>query len=523
MSQWWKKSVIYEILVPSFQDSNGDGIGDIRGIEQRLPYLVDLGIGALWLSPIYRTEFFDVGYDVSDYRQVDPRFGTLEDFKRLLEHAHALGLKLILDFVPNHTSKQHAWFLESRSSRDNPYRNYYLWSDPAADGGPPNNWINRFGASAWTFDEATGQYYFGTFAPEQPDLNWRNPAVQREMSDVLQFWLGLGCDGVRVDALAHLIKDQRLRRNPRDSQYTPDQDPPNRLWPAYSQNQPELLTVIHDIKQVIAEFPERVFVGEAFQPAEQLAVYIRAGADVLLNTSLLQTDFNRDMLQVCIDRWEATIPPGHWPAHMSGDHDLKRLASRLSEPQLRPAALLFFTVRGTAAMYYGEELGLEDAPIPKDAQVDPSGRSKSRYSRDPRRVPMPWTDAPNGGFTDGKPWLPLDPLSRKKNVAAQLSDPGSLLNFYRRLLKLRATEEALLLGEYTPLDAPDEVLAFQRGSEQDGLLIAINFRKQAVTWPIPGRTAEVLLSTVEPDRRRSSEQLCLKPNEGVVARLSAVG
>lgn len=246
-SVWWKEAIVYEILIPSFQDSNGDGIGDLPGIIERLDYLKDLSIGALWLSPFYKTEFFDIGYDVSDYCDIDPRFGSIDDFKRLLEEAHRRDIRIVIDYVPNHTSNKHPWFLKSRESRNNRYRDYYLWSDPATDGGAPNNWINRFGLSAWTFDEATGQYYFGTFAPEQPDLNWRNPAVVEEMFRVLRFWLEMGVDGVRVDAMAHIIKDRRLR-------------------------------VIFDVKQTISHYPDRVFMGEVFLSAEQISIFQRAGA-----------------------------------------------------------------------------------------------------------------------------------------------------------------------------------------------------------------------------------------------------
>ena len=519
MSQWWKEKVIYEVLVHSFQDSDGDGIGDLKGLIQRLDYLVDLGVGALWLSPINRSEFFDVGYDVSDYRSIDPRFGTMDDFNRLVDEVHRRDLRLVLDYVPNHTSNYHPWFMQSRASRDNPYRNYYLWSDPAADGGAPNNWINRFGLSAWTFDHATGQYYFGTFAPEQPDLNWRNPDVRREMLDVLRFWFNLGCDGVRVDALSHLIKDERFRRNPPDPDYTEDSEPSNRVLRWYSQNQPELLDLIHEMKQVVSEFPGRLLMGEAFQSAEQLATYQRFGADLLLNTSMLQGRFTQDKLQDTIDRVEATTPRGAWPSHASGDHDLIRLASRLQQHQLRPAALLQFTVRGATTMYYGEELGLEDAYIPPEAMVDPSGRSDPRYGRDSRRVPMPWNGEPNVGFTTGKPWLPIDEPTRKKNVESQRHNPNSLLNFYKRLLKLRASQSELQTGDYTPLDSPPNVIAFRRGDPRTGLLIALNFSDQTVSWQFNGESAEVLLSTCDLGQRRSENELKLAPHEGVIVRI----
>jgi len=513
---WWKEAVVYEILVPSFQDSNGDGIGDLPGIRQRLDYLKELGIGALWLAPFYKTEFFDIGYDVSDYCAVDPRFGTLGDFQQLLEEAHRRDLRIIIDYVPNHTSHKHPWFLQSRESRTNRYRDYYLWADPAPDGGAPNNWINRFGLSAWTFDEKTDQYYFGSFAPEQPDLNWRNPAVIDEMFGVLRFWLGMGVDGVRVDAMAHLIKDKRLRRNPRDPSYTDKLEPSNKLAPFYSQNQPELLRVIFDMKEAIAQYPDRVFMGEVFLSAEQISIFQRAGADLLLSTSMLQGEFEPNHLQHSIDNIEATTAQDSWPARASGDHDLNRLASRVKPEQLRMAALLQLTVRGTPTMYYGEELGLKDGHVPSERMVDPSGRNDPRYGRDRYRLPMPWTSGKNAGFSEGTPWLPIDDETASKNVAGQERDSDSLLQFYRRLIKLRSSTPALITGDYTPLEAPESVLAFRRSDERSGLMIALNFQKQSVTWPMPNTKATVLLSTHARSSCCSDNELVLAPNEGVI-------
>lgn len=519
---WWKEAVVYEILIASFQDSNGDGIGDLPGITQQLDYLRELNVGALWLSPFYKTELFDAGYDVSDYYDVDPRFGTLDDFKRLLEQAHRREIRIIIDYVPNHTSHKHPWFLKSRQSRDNPYRDYYLWSDPASDGGAPNNWLNRFGRSAWTFDDATGQYYFGTFAPEQPDLNWRNPAVVEEMFSVLRFWLDMGVDGIRVDAMAHLVKDRRLRRNPRDPYYNDQQDPSNKVERFYSQNQPELLRVIFDMKQVISHYPDRVFMGEVFLNAEQISIYQRAGADLLLSTSMLQGQFDPVHLQLNIDHLEATTAQDAWPARASGDHDLKRLASRIRPEHWRMAALLQLTVRGTPTMYYGEELGLKDSDVPPEKMMDPSGRDNPRYSRDPFRLPMPWTDGPYAGFSNVEPWLPLDEDTISKNVAAQEKDPESLLHFYRRIMKLRAATDCLKIGDYTPLDAPENVLAFRRGDENSGMLVALNFRERPVAWPLGGKRAQVIFSTHARSYGGSQEDLMIEPNEGVIFQLQAI-
>lgn len=523
---WWKTAVIYELLVPSFQDSNGDGWGDLPGITQRLDYLQDLGVDAVWLSPINPSPLYDIGYDVSDYTAIHPRFGTLADFDRLIAEAHRRRLRIIIDFVPNHTSVEHPWFQQSRQSRDNPQRPWYLWSDPGVGGGPPNNWINRFGETAWTLDEATGQYYFGSFTSQQPDLNWRNPEVRQAIAEAMHFWLRRGVDGLRIDALAHLIKDEHLRNNPRNLDYTEDLEPNNKLCQVYHQNQPELLDRIEEFRALFDQYEDRVILGEVYQSAEQITAYQRAGAHLLLSTSMLQSEFETAQQRNVIDLAEGRTAVGAWPSRSSGNHDIPRLATRVGQKNLRLAALLHFTVRGTPTMYYGEELGLCDMQVPADRLQDPAGKADIRYGRDGYRAPMPWDDSPGAGFTGANttPWLPMDEATRRLHVAGQLRDPQSLLNFYRRVLRLRSQEPALRCGDYAPLETPEPVLAFVRGAGTGELLIAANLCDQAseldleaIGYARPGN--QRIFSTLCEQRLPLPAVVSLRPREGIIIRL----
>ncbi|MFO1062608.1 MAG: alpha-amylase family glycosyl hydrolase [Pirellulales bacterium] len=537
---WWNEAVIYEVFVPSFQDSNGDGIGDLAGVTQRLDYLCDLGVGGIWLSPIYKTEFFDAGYDVIDHREIDTRFGTMQDFRELLRQAKSRGLRVILDFIPNHTSHCHRWFEESRSSRENLKRDWYLWSSGSTDGGPPNNWINRYGRSAWTFDAATGQYYFATFAPEQPDLNWRNPHVREAMWEILRFWLDEGIDGVRVDAMSHLLKDRLLRNNPVQIGYRDEQEPSNKLDPCFSQNQPELLEVISELKNVLDEFEGRVFAGEVYQVPEQISAYQRAGADVLLNVSLLQSPFHAGQVMQTLARCEAQTPLDHLPAYAAGSHDIPRLASRVPAELLRIAMLLQLAVRGVPTIYYGDEIGMPNAQVLPEHMVDPSGRDDARYSRDLFRAPMLWDRSHCFGFSSSIPYLKADHDSEVTSVADQSDDSASHLTLVRRLLKLRNQERVLRCGRYIPLDVSADMAAFERSDGEECLLVVLNFSERSQTFLPPRPVAERLLSTlddVDTDQLRGSRSevrssdesetmttrpgaILMRPYEGMVFRVA---
>ncbi len=527
---WWQRGVIYHIYPRSFADSNHDGIGDLEGIRQRLDYLVWLGVDAIWLSPIFPSPMADFGYDISDYYDVDPIFGTLADLDRLIADAHARGLKVILDFVPNHTSDQHPWFRESRSARDHPRRNWYIWADPAPDGGPPNNWRSVFGGSAWEFDPATGQYYLHTFLKEQPDLNWRNPEVRAAMFDVLRFWFERGVDGFRIDALRFLIKDEHLRNNPPNPDYTPDQPPFNELIPAYSADQYELHEILAAMRHVTDAFGERVLIGEMYIPISRLVTYYGCRHERELhfpfNFQLLLIPWTARHVAATIDTYEGLLGPDDWPNWVLSNHDHPRVATRVGEAQARVAAMLLLTLRGTPTIYYGDEIGLADVPIPPERRQDPLERTIGPGAgRDPCRTPMPWDAGPYAGFSTVEPWLPLNADYETRNVAAQREDPRSMLRLYRELLLLRRAEPALAIGDYQPLGVTTDVLAYERSAGGRRLAIVLNFSGHEQGFrpsrePLEGR---ILLSThLDRDGEPVRGSLLLRPNEGCIVALDTL-
>jgi alpha-glucosidase len=540
---WWKRGVIYQIYPRSFQDSDGDGIGDLGGIRRRLDHLCWLGVDALWISPIYPSPMADFGYDVADYRGVDPIFGTLADFDRLLAEAHARGLKVILDFVPNHTSDRHPWFVESRSTRTNLKRDWYIWRDPAPDGGPPNNWLANFGGSGWEFDPVTGQYYYHAFLKQQPDLNWRNPEVRHAMHDVLRFWLDRGVDGFRVDVIWHLIKDDRFRDNPPNPAWQPHQPSIDRLLQRYSCDRPEIHQVVAEMRAVLDAYPERVLIGEIYLPIERLVAYYgrdMEGAHLPFNFQLIFATWRAPEIARIVAEYEAALPAGGWPNWVLGNHDQTRIATRVGAAQARVAAMLLLTLRGTPTLYYGEEIGMEDVPIPPDRVQDPWERNEPGLGlgRDPMRTPMPWDGSAHGGFTTGTPWLPLNTDRATRNVAAMKADPWSILTLYRRLIALRRERAALHAGSYVPVrsEGTDEVFAFERraGDSAAGgerLLVALNFshasqvlRRRSDDLPAAGAAAgaRILLSTAldREDEAVVGSELALRPFEGVIVELA---
>ena len=523
---WWQHGIVYQVYPRSFQDSNGDGIGDLPGILRRLDYLAALGVEAVWISPIYPSPMADFGYDVCEYCGVHPVFGTLGDVDRLVAAAHARGLRVILDYVPNHTSDQHPWFKESRTSRSSKRRDWYVWRDPAPDGGPPNNWLSEFGGSAWTLDPATGQYFYHAYLPQQPDLNWRNPAVQAAMLDVLRFWFDRGVDGFRVDAIHHLFEDEALRDNPPNPDWRPGQSPARRVNRAHTADLPEVQGVVAAMRQVADSYPgDRVLIGEAYLPIPRMMAYYgidRRGFQLPFNFHLLSTPWTATAVAALADAYEAALPAGAWPNWVLGNHDRSRVASRLGPAQARVAAMLLLTLRGTPTIYQGEEIGMRDVPIPPDQVQDPWERNVPGLGlgRDPVRTPMPWDATPGAGFTTGTPWLPLGQEYRWVNVATQDADPGSMLALYRGLIALRRAEPALAVGSYAtmPTDTPD-ILLYQRRHGTRRLVVALNLGSQprSVGLPEPG---EVLLST-RPDRGGGSKvaSLSLAPDEGAVLAL----
>jgi alpha-glucosidase len=475
---WWKHAVIYQIYPRSFQDTNGDGIGDLNGIRRRLDYLAELGVDAIWISPIYPSPMADFGYDVADYCGIDPLFGTMADFDVLLAEAHRRGLRLLLDFVPNHTSNQHPWFIESRSSRDNPKRDWYLWRDQ------PNNWQSHFGGSAWELDEKTQQYYLHEFLKEQPDLNWRNPAVKAAMFDALRFWLRKGVDGFRVDVMWLMIKDDRFRDNPPNPAYKIDQGSREKFLPVYDADRPEVHQLVAEMRGVLDEFGDRVLIGEVYLPIPRLMQYYGPellGANLPFNFQLLQCPWTADDLAGTIGDYMSALPSGAWPNWVLGNHDRPRIASRIGSQKARAAALLLLSLPGTLTIYYGEELGMRDVPIAVDEAQDPAERRQPGIGmgRDPERTPMPWDGSPHSDFTAGEPWLPIGDANRAVSVEASKKDRGSMLALYKRLLGLRRAQPVLVSGQLTDMRVSEGVLQFTRSDGKKRFRVVINLTDEA--------------------------------------------
>ena len=529
---WWQDGIIYQIYPRSFQDSNHDGIGDLRGILQRLDYLKWLGVKAIWLSPIYPSPMADFGYDISDYIRIWPPFGTMADFDVLLHQVHAAGMKMILDLVPNHSSDEHPWFLESRSSRDNPKRDWYIWKNARPDGSPPNNWLSVFGGSAWEWDETTQQYYYHAFLKKQPDLNWRNPRVERAIFDVMRFWLDKGVDGFRVDAMWHMIKDDQWRDNPRNPEYTEAMPTYNQLLPVYSTDQPEMHAIAAKMRKVLDEYRERLMIAEIYLPVSKLVAYYGVNnteAHLPFNFMLITLPWESHTLAAAIDEYEGALPVDAWPNWVMGNHDQSRIPSRIGEQQARVAAILLLTLRGAPTIYYGEEIGMRDVPIPFSEVQDPQGLNMpdKNLSRDPERTPMQWDSSEQAGFTDGRPWLRLDRISRRENVEVQRKDMYSSLYLYKRLIDLRQQQPSLTTGSYKPVYSDHQMIAYIRQKEgHTGFLIVLNLSHRpcyftAATIHFRGK---ILIDTFpEQENLEVNDTINLSGDEGMVVRLEEWG
>jgi alpha-glucosidase len=518
---WWAGAVFYQVYPRSFADANGDGIGDLEGVIAHLDHLagadISLGVDAVWLSPIYPSPLADFGYDISDFTDVAAEFGTLADLDRLVAACHARGLRLLLDLVPCHTSVEHPWFVESRSSRSNPRRDWYIWADPAPDGGPPSNWIALFGGSAWELDPSTGQYYLHSFYAEQPDLDWRKPAVADAMADVLRFWFDRGVDGFRVDAITHAIKDEQLRDNPPAGPAVPpfpvDRTGQQHVW---DDDRPEMSDVVRGLRRVADEYPGRLLLAEAYLPVERLGRYLSPddGFHRAFDFELSMIDWGADALLRTIERAERFTPASSEPTWALSNHDLSRHATRFGEERSRLAALLFIALRGTICLYAGEEIGMVDGP-------DPATPVHDRFGRDRQRTPMQWDASPTGGFTNGEPWLPLvDPAMR--NVADQSGDPGSLLNLYRRLLAARRGSRALQRGALQLIrDVPPDVVAWIRTSDDERALLMANMGAATSAADLSAIAAggDVLAGTAAREGWLPLDDVLLEPLEGLLLRL----
>jgi alpha-glucosidase len=520
---WWQRGIVYQIYPRSFQDTSGDGIGDLPGIRSRLGYLAGFGIDAIWIAPIYPSPMADFGYDIADYCAIDPLFGTLGDFDSLVGDVHARGMKVILDFVPNHTSDRHPWFLESRSSRTNPKRDWYIWRDGKGAGEPPNNWISHFGGPAWAFDDTTGQWYLHSFLREQPDLNWRNPEVRRAMYDALRFWLKRGVDGFRVDVIWLLIKDDKFRDNPPNPSWQPSGAEIGKHIQLYNADRPEVHDVIAEMRAVLDEFNERVLIGEIYLPIERLVTYYGKdlkGAQLPFNFQLLETAWDARAIAKAIEDYERLLPPGGWPNWVLGNHDRPRIAARVGPAQARVAAMLLMTLRGTPTMYYGDEIGLARVEIPPSAAQDPWEKNEPGLGRDASRTPMQWDEGPRAGFsTAERLWLPLDRDHARENVAALSRVPDSILNLYRELIALRRAHRSLNYGAFRMLAATDTVIVYERTFGDERFIIALNLGGENQTIPRSLAGADVVLSSMM-DRKGPLQSATLRANEGLILRQS---
>jgi alpha-glucosidase len=529
---WWQTGVVYQIYPRSFADSNGDGIGDLNGVIERLDYLADtIGVDAIWLSPIFPSPMADFGYDVSDYCGIHPIFGTMADFDRLLEETHKRGMKLLLDLVPNHTSDEHPWFLESRSSRENPKRDWYLWRDPAPGGGVPNNWLSHFGGPAWTFDEKTGQYYLHLFAKQQPDLNYRNPEVLAAMLDVMRFWLDKGVDGFRVDVISKMMKDPLFRDEPPDPAWNGVR-PFLSLQHIYTSNMEEVHPLIQEMRKVLDAYDDRMMVGEIYLPNEDLMKYYgtpeKPECHLPFNFQLISAPWDAAVVRKMVDDYEASLPADASPNWVLGNHDRHRVATRVTPAQARVANMMLLTLRGTPTCYYGDELGMENVPIPREYIQDPPAVNQPGiahlFGRDPERTPMQWDDSPNAGFSAPsvkRLWLPLAANYKTVNVETELRDKKSFLNFFIKLMDYRKISPAPKVGSYRSFDPKSEeaqknCFIYERKADTEHLLVALNFsgKEQRIELPLSG-IGKILISTAM-DRigEVNLSDFSLQPNEG---------
>ncbi|HNN92557.1 MAG TPA: alpha-glucosidase [Pseudomonadota bacterium] len=548
---WWQRTTVYQIYPRSFFDKNGDGIGDLPGILDKLDYLRDLGVETLWLSPFFKSPQRDVGYDISDYYDVAPEYGTRDDVRRLLDAAHSRGLRVILDMVLNHTSDQHPWFVESRASRDNPRRDFYIWRKGRRKGGgaPPNNWRSLVGQRGWHYDATTDEWYFASFLPFQPDLNYRNPAVQQAMLDMVRHWLAQGFDGLRLDVFHALFKDAEFTDNPMSSRLLPSEDNPDGFLQAFSNtlHHPDTMVFARKLRQVVDEFksPTRFLVGEVFGSAETLRRYSEGG-DGLHTVFLfkaMRTELTAPAFRALISEFETEFPAPLFPTYVFGNHDRPRRGERLGYHLGREKLLtaLQFTVRGLPFIYYGEELGMRNVDLDARRAIDPVAHiyrfvptTLSRWlrkrgvliNRDEARTPMQWSDAEHAGFCpkDAKPWLPVDPQYQKATAAAAQADPESLWNCYRRILKLRREEPALSSGTlllHSNHRLPPTVLAYRRTDGDSWFEVVANFGEQEQPVNVPGERPTVMFSTYAEPAPIYGRHYVLRPFEAIVAQVLA--
>jgi alpha-glucosidase len=526
---WWKDGIIYQIYPRSFSDSNGDGIGDLTGITNRLDYLRDLGVDAIWLSPVYPSPQADFGYDVANYVDIDPMFGSLKDYDRLIREAHKRKIKVIMDLVLNHTSDEHPWFVESRKSRDNPYRDWYIWRDPSPMGHEPNNWYAIFGGKAWKFDPATGQYYLHIFHEKQPDLNWRNPKVQKAILSVLKFWLDRGTDGFRLDVFNAYFKHPDLLDNPINKFGLRGYE---RQQHIYDGDQPEMVPILQKFRKLLDQYPERYMVGETFYATPEKAAFY-SGDDRLhaaFNFSLLECKWDPQKYRKAITNWDMATGEKVWPNYVLNNHDSPRTVTRWKDGEddarAKLGATMLLTLRGTPFLYYGEEIGMRDIKLKRSEIMDPPGKTywPLYQGRDGCRSPMQWDATFQAGFGKGRSWMPVHPNYLIRNVAAQLKQRDSLLNVYKQLIALRRQNIALRRGDFTVVDlAEPKCLVYQRTHGKKRMLVALNFsrdtRKLTLGLPAGEKWVEVFSTRALNQKAVSLGTLNLKGSQAVIFKL----
>jgi len=518
---WWRTGVLYQIYPRSFADSNADGVGDLPGIVEHLDHLAWLGVDGIWLSPVTVSPNTDWGYDVSDFCAVAPELGTLDDFDLLVVEAGKRGIRVLMDIVPNHTSDQHPWFLDSRSSRSAAHRDWYLWAEGKEGGAPPNNWVSSFGGPGWTFDEQTGQYYFHNHLESQPDLNWWNEDVRDTFDGIVRFWSDRGVAGFRIDVCNIIIKDAELRDNPAA---TEEDDFETQMYgqrSVYNANRPEVHEVIRRWRRLADGYDDpRLLIGETPVPVDSLALYYGHGQDELglaFNFNFINAPLSAGAMRAIVEETEAALPPGAWPAWTGSNHDMFRFPTRWAEDdprRVRLALLMLLSLRGTPVLYQGDEIGMANVTVAHEDMRDPLGVRFYPYyeGRDAGRTPMQWSDAPGGGFTAAaRPWLPLGDVAAA-NVAAQRDDPDSVLALCRRLIDFRRCHPAFSEGDYTTLPSPEGAWVWQRGERH---VVALNMSAGEVAVESMEGTVRVCT-----DRAREREvvggPLRLAPHEGFI-------
>lgn len=521
---WWRGAALYEAYPPTFADGDGDGTGDLHGLTARLGHLADLGVDAVWLTPIYPSGGVDGGYDVTDYRDVDPVYGGLEAFDRFVAEAHRRGLRIVLDFVPNHTSDRHPWFVESRSSRTSPRRSWYVWADgrpydagtataPEEGGGPPNNWLSGFGGSSWVFDAPTGQFYLASYYPQQPDLDWDNPEVREAMTGALRFWVDRGVDGFRLDVVHRLSKDPHLRDDP----LLPGHDP-SEGWGAYAHLYDLHGPHIHDHVRAIrrAVGPDTLLLGEiSLYELEKVFSYLGPGElDLAFNFPFAMGPWDAESKAEAVAMAEALAIRGPWPCYHLSNHDEVRHPTRFGERTTRAAAVLLLTLRGTAVLWQGEEIGMTNVPVPPDRRRDPKGR-------DGTRTPMRWDASPGAGFCPPgvEPYLPIGPGHRERNVATEAADPDSVLALYRRLLALRRRSPAIRSGTHRRIEAGPRLMVFLREARGLRHLVAVNLSTERAEFELSGGGTVEVATSLRLEGRRVEETCRLEGDEAVVVLL----